>query len=442
MGIFKAYDIRGVYPTELHEEMAYAVGCAAATFFGSKEIIVGRDMRESSDTLFTSLTEGIADSGVNIIDIGVVSSPMISFASGRLNKPGVMITASHNPREYNGFKLVRAGAIPVSGDSGIQEIERLVAAGEFAKAKKRGVIRERPVDDEYKEHVLSLIDKDAVTSLRVVVDAGNGMGGKIVPLVFSELSAVRLIPLYFELDGSFPNHEANPLKAENMAELRKRVISEKADLGIAFDGDADRVFFVSDKGEIVPADLITCIIGEAFLTKHKGGTVLYDLRSSWIVKEHLESLGAKTQMCRVGHSFIKEQLRKTKGIFAGELSGHFYFRDNYYADSGIIAALKVIELLSKKRKRLSELTIPLKKYFATGEINSKVANTAAKIRELGKKYADGQVSYLDGIRVDYKEWWFNVRASNTEPLLRLNLEAMTMEMMEAKKREVLSIINR
>lgn len=440
MEIFKAYDIRGVYPKDLDEDIAYSIGAAAASYFRKEEIIVGRDMRQSSDSLHVSLLEGITDMGTSVMDIGIVSSPMASFASGSLNKPCIMITASHNPARYNGFKLMGAGAMPVSADSGLKDVEALAENGAFEKSGKKGIINGIDISERYADHVLSFIDKGRIKPIKVVIDAGNGMAGKVAPMIFSRLPQIDVIPMYFDLDGSFPNHEANPLKEENIIDLKARVKEESADMGIAFDGDADRVFFVSDMQDTIPADFVTCLIAKMFLKEKKGETVLYDLRSSWIVSEIVAENGGRSEMCKVGHSFIKEHLRKSNGIFAGELSGHFYFRDNFYADSGMIAALKIIELVSAEQKKLSELLEPLKKYFASGEINSEVKDKEAKIAGLKEKYSSGKVTEIDGIRIDFDDWWFNVRASNTEPLLRLNLEARDKKLMEEKRDEILMLI--
>ncbi|MDP7180467.1 MAG: phosphomannomutase/phosphoglucomutase [Candidatus Woesearchaeota archaeon] len=440
MSIFKAYDIRGKYPYELNEDIAYNIGKAAAKFFKAKEIAVGRDMRLSGDSLFTSLSEGITDMGVDMIDIGLCSSPMASFASGFLKKPVIMVTASHNPKEYNGFKIMGAGAKPVSADSGIKDIEKM-ASSEIEKSSKRGMIVSKNIDKDYIKHIMKFCRLKDI-KMKIVVDTSNGMAGKFLPMVAEKLKSLDIVKMNFKIDGNFPGHDPNPLKPEIIDILRQRVLKEKADLGVAFDGDADRVFFVSDKGDVVTSDYITCLIGQNMLKDNKGGMILYDLRSSWIVKEFLEAEGGKTKMSKVGHSFIKEQMRKDNGIFAGELSGHFYFKDNFYADSGIIGMLQVLCLLSGEGKEMSELIKPLQKYFSTGELNSDVSDKEGKIKALKAKYKDGKISMLDGIRVDYSDWWFNVRPSNTESLLRLNLEAKSKEIMEEKKKEILDFIRK
>ena len=441
MQIFKAYDVRGIYPKELNEESAFNIGRAFADYMNAWVILLGRDMRLSSDSLFISIVKGITSQGIDVIDIGVVSTPMSYFACAFLKADAsIMITASHNPKDYNGFKFTRANSVPISEASGLRDIERIYQSGKFRRATKKGKITKKDINRDYVRHVLSFIEPKKIKPLKIVVDASNGMACTEFPLVYPNLPC-RISKLYFELDGRFPNHEADPLKEENLAELKRQVLKNKADLGIAFDGDADRVFFVSDRGERIPSDLMACLIAEDFLKREKG-TILYDIRSSWIVKETVERRGGKAVMSRVGHAFIKEQLRKEKGIFGSELSGHYYFRDNYYTDSGVITSLIVIGILSKENKPISELIKPLRRYYQSGEINSTVEDKDARIRELAEKYNSGRISYLDGIRVDFDEWWFNVRPSNTEPLLRLNLEAKSKELMVNKRDEVLGIIRR
>ncbi len=441
MSIFKAYDIRGVYPKELNEDTAYNIGKAFADFMNVKKILVGRDMRLSSDNLFRSLSQAIIEQGSDVINIGMCSSPMCYFACNLLKADAsIMISASHNPKEYNGFKFTRKQAIPISADTGIKEIENLFNKRQFKSSKIKGKITTKEIMNDYVKHVMKFIkNKDA--KLKIVIDCGNGMGGIEAREVFKHLKC-KITEMYFEPDGNFPNHEPNPLKEENVRELKEKVIEESADLGIAMDGDADRVFFISDTGEIIPSDFITCLIAKTYLKEKPGETVLYDLRSSWITKETIKNNGGNPVMSKVGHSFIKEQLRKANGIFGGELSGHFYFRDNFYSDSGIIACLKITDLIATEKKSISELIRPLKKYFASGEINSEVKDKDAKIKELSKKYKDGKISWLDGVRIEFDDWWFNVRPSNTEPLLRLNLEAKTKELMEKKRDEVLKIIRK
>ncbi len=440
MSIFKAYDVRGIYPKELDEELAYKIGRAFVTFLKVNKVVVSQDMRKSSDSLKKELIRGITDQGADVIEVkGLCSTPRSYFACWFLKANGsIMVTASHNPGKYNGFKFTREKAIPISGDTGIKDIEKLVLRNRFEDIKKKGKVVKKDITNAYRRHILEFIDVKKIKPLKVVIDAGNGMGGRDMELVLDKLP-LKVVKMYFKPDGSFPNHEANPLKEENLVDIKKKVKEEKADFGIAIDGDADRVFFIDENSETVPADFITCLIAEEILKKNKG-KVLYDLRSSWVVKEVIERNGGKCSMSKVGHSFIKEQMRREKAIFAGELSGHFYFRDNFYTDSAIISALKVIQIISEKDKKLSELVKPLKKYYASGEINSEVGDKKGKIKELAEKYKDGKISQLDGIRIDLKDWWFNVRPSNTEPLLRLNLEAKSKKLMEEKRDEVLKFI--
>ncbi|HLC97132.1 MAG TPA: phosphomannomutase/phosphoglucomutase [Candidatus Nanoarchaeia archaeon] len=441
MSIFKAYDVRGIYPSELDEELAYKAGRAFVTFLKIKSVVVSQDMRESSSSLKRSLIKGIIDQGADVLEVeGLCSTPRNYFACWSLKAPGsIMVTASHNPGKYNGFKFTREKAIPISGETGIKNIEKLVLENKFKDIGKKGKVIKKNIVDDYKKHILSLFDHKRIKPLKVVIDAGNGMGGRDMDLILTELP-LKVIRMYFDPDGNFPNHEANPLETENVVELQKKVVSENADLGIALDGDADRVFFVDEKGRIVPADFITCLLAEEIL-KRKKGTVLYDLRSSWIVAETIRKHGGKPLMSRVGHAFIKEQMRKEKAVFAGELSGHFYFQDNFNTDSGIVAAVRILEIISKENKKFSELVKPYEHYCQTGEINFEVKDKEGKMKELEKKYSTGKVSHLDGIRIDFDDWWFNARASNTEPLLRLNLEAKSRKLMEEKKKEISIILS-
>ncbi|MCK5283421.1 MAG: phosphomannomutase/phosphoglucomutase [Nanoarchaeota archaeon] len=443
MGIFKAYDIRAIYPNEINEEIMEKIGKAFADFIDGNKIAVGYDMRLSGKSLSSAFVKGITAQGKDVLDFGLTSTPMSYFASNYLKADGTtMITASHNPKEYNGAKFTREKAIPISGDTGIKEIEKKVMDNDFKYVEKQGKIIKYDIKEAYKDHLLSFA-KD-IKKLKVVVDCANGMGSQDFSLIQDELP-IEVIPLYFEIDGSFPNHDANPMKEGAMDDLEAKVIEEKADLGIAFDGDADRIFFVDDKGELLQSDFITALIAEEILKYNKGAPILYDLRSSWIVPEKIKEFGGKPIMCRVGHSFIKESMRKENAPFAGELSGHIYFEfpfDGYKSvyDSAIVTAMWVLNLLSAKDKKMSELVEPLKKYFPTGEINSKVEDKEAKMDELRGKYKDGNITLIDGVRIDFNDWWFNVRQSNTEPLLRLNLEAKTKELMEEKRDEVLNII--
>ncbi len=440
MGVFKAYDVRGIYPGEINKELAYKIGRAFVKFLNVKQVVVGRDCRLGGKEIYEGLTNGITDEGADVINIGFCSSPSIYFAVNHLKaQSGIMITASHNPKEYNGFKFTREEAIPLSEDTGIKDIERMVKENKFGEPKKKGRISTKDISKDYVAFLKKFIKN--WKPLKMVIDCANGMDGPFVEAL-TKGTPLSVTKLFFEPDGNFPNHDPNPLKGESLDKLKNKMKATKAELGVAFDGDADRVFFITEEEEIVPADFITCLIAEEFLNNSPGEKILYDLRSSWIIKEKVEALGGKANMCRVGHAFIKEQLRKEDAIFAGELSGHFYFRDCFYTDSGIFTFIMMINLLSREGKKLSELIKPLKKYFASGEINSEVKDKEAKMKELAQIYKQGKVSWLDGIRVDFSDWWFNVRPSNTEPLLRLNLEAKTKSSMEKRRDEILNIIRK
>jgi phosphomannomutase len=438
--IFKAYDIRGVYPSELDPETAYKIGRALVVYLKAQGVVVGRDMRLSSPALSSALIDGILDQGADVCDVGLISTDGLYFAVGKFGfDGGVMVTASHNPPEYNGFKICRSEARALSMDEGIGEIRDLVAEDDFDDPAARGALHERDVSEAFSEHVLSLIDVNLVRPMKIAIDAGNGMGGKIVPPIFDKLP-VEVVPLYFELDGRFPNHLANPIEPENVEDLRKAIAEHSADFGIAFDGDADRMFILDERGEFVGGDMITALVGKVMLDKHPGATIVYNLICSRAVAEMIEREGGKGIESRVGHSFIKSLMRQHDAVFGGEHSGHFYFRDNWYADSGIIAALTVIELLSKENASISEVLKPLDQYVRSGEINTTVEDQPATIRKVEDRFSDGSISYLDGLTVRYDDWWFNVRGSNTQPLLRLNLEATNQELLKEKTDEILSII--
>jgi len=439
MSIFKAYDVRGVVPETLDSDVAYRFGLAAAQYFGEKEIVVGRDMRVSGDEIFAALVKGLTACGSNVVDIGLVDSPQVYFVVGNEGyRAGIMITASHNPPEYNGFKLCRQEAIPISYDTGLNEIEEIFNANPQAMADCTGTVSERDYTEAYIKYLHGFVSGE-IKPLRVIADAGNGMAGKFLESVLQPYP-VDLTVLYPELDGSFPNHEANPMKPENVETLRQRVLAEKADLGVAFDGDADRVVFIDNAGEIIASDMITIPIAQTFLKQHPGAAILYDLRSSWAVKEEIEAAGGRPVMSRVGHSFIKQMLRDEDGIFAGELSGHYYFKENYFADSGFIAMLKIIQLLSEEQKPLADIIKPALRYSASGEINSRVNDVDETLAKIEKEYAGYQQFHLDGLSVEGHDWWFNLRPSNTEPVLRLNLEAKNGPLMEKIRDEVLALI--
>lgn len=440
--IFKAYDVRGIYGQELTGEVAYRIGRAAAQYLNVPEIAVGRDMRLSSPQIAAALIQGITDQGVNAIDLGLTTTDELYFAVGKFNYPaGAMITASHNPGQYNGMKFCRAQAFPISLETGLADIRDLAIHGDFAEPAHKGQVIKRDVTEDYVQHALSFIDVSKIKPLKVVVDAGNGMAGLIMPRVFKYLPC-ELTPLYFELDGNFPNHPASPIEPENMLDVQKKVREVGADLGAAFDGDADRMFPVDEHGDLVDGSMVTAIVAQSLLYKHPGATILYNLIVSKSVPELIERLGGKAVRTRVGHSYIKAEMRRLNAIFGGEHSGHFYFRDNWYADSGLIALLLILELVSVEGKPLSELLKPLDKWVRSGEINSKVSDVQGKLHALEEKYGKGAraVDHLDGISIDYGDWWFNVRPSNTEPLLRLNVEARNRALMEEKRDELLAFI--
>jgi phosphomannomutase len=443
--IFKAYDIRGVYPADLDEAGAKAIGAGFATYLGAREIAVGHDMRLSSPSLVAAFVDGVTEQGVDVTDYGMLSTDMMYFAVASGNHSGgAQITASHNPKQYNGAKLVREGAFPLSGDAGINDIRDMIAAGEIPPpAPTRGVVTTKSVLDRYVEHVMSFIDPSVIKPFNVVLDAGSGTGAIAAPSIFDRLPC-RTTRLCFEIDGSFPNHEANPLIEENRRDITEAVIARKADIGIAWDGDADRCFFIDGTGEFISGDFITALLAQAFLLKQPGSTIIYDLRASFAVRDIVAAHGGKALMNRVGHSYIKRRMRDTNAVFGGEVTGHYYFRDNHFADNGMIPALLILELMSKQGKTLHELLAPLReKYFISGEINTKLAHmdlVQGKLDVIAKKYADGTQATLDGLSVEYPDWHFNVRPSNTEPLLRLNLEATTAVKMAEKRDEVLALI--
>ena len=438
--IFKAYDIRGIYPDQLDEDVAHAIGRAFVALLQVDQVVVGRDMRVSGPRLFEALSRGLTDQGADVIDIGMVGTDQYYYACATLDRSGLMVTASHNPPSYNGFKMVRRMPYLLSGDEGIQDLRRIVEEETFAAPRRRGEITERDLSQGFIDTVLGLTDLSSLKALKVVADTGNGMVGPSLERVYAELP-VELIGMYLEPDGSLPNHGLDPMKEENRADLQRRVAQEGADVGFAFDGDGDRFFVVDDRGHFVPGDFITALMGCYLLEKHPGAKIVYDLRCSWAVRDLISAAGGIPLIERVGHSFLKPRLAREDGIFAGELSGHYYFRDFFGADSGIVPSLLLLELLSQKGQKLSELLAPMEdNYFISWEINSEVADPQAKIQALAQRYADGHIEWIDGISVSYDDWHFNVRPSNTEPLLRLNLEALSREKMEEKRDEVLGFI--
>ncbi len=443
MSIFKAYDIRGIYPSELNEDLAYRIGRAFVSLLKPKAVAVGRDVRLSSESLFKELVRGITDQGADVVEIGLSSTPMLYFAVANFGlDAGINITASHNPGQYNGFKMVAKDAVPLSGDTGIDDIRKLVDKGAFSDSGRRGNHRKQDVLDTYAEHLLAFACGRRFENIHVVVDAGNAMAALVAPKIFEGLGC-RLDELFFELDGSFPNHLPNPLEEKNLVALKGRVKKLRADLGLAFDGDADRLFFIDENGETVPADFIAALVAKSLLADYPGSTVLYDLRSSWVIPEEVKAAGGKAVMCRVGHSFIKRQMRDMDALFASELSAHFYFKHNFFVESPFFVVIKVLELMAGQGRRLSQLAAALRRYHHSGEINFRVKDRDGKdviIAELKAKYADGRQTLIDGLRVDYDNYWFNVRPSNTEPLLRLNAEAKTKELLDALLKDLAAVI--
>ncbi len=442
-GVFKAYDVRGIHPTELDEDGAYRIGRGFVEQFEPRRIAVGRDMRLAAPTMTAALIDGAADGGCDVLDLGLVGTEMVYYAVGELGLDGgVCVTASHNPKEYTGMKIVRRGALPVGGDSGLEDVRRR-ADGPFGEVERRGAVTQIDVWDGFVEKVLSFVDEQAIRPLKVVVDAANGMAGTMLPPVLARIPQLEVVACHFEPDGSFPHHEPNPLLPENRAFIVEKTRSEGAGLGVAYDGDADRCFFVDDAGDFVPGDFVTALLAQAMLAKEPGSTVLYDVRASWAVPRAIEEARGVPLVNRVGHAFIKHRMREVDALFAGEVSAHYYFRDFTQADTGVVPFLVMLELLSRAEKPLSELLAPFReRYFITGEINTPVADVAAKLRELETRYAaeGGRISHLDGVSVDFEDWHFNVRPSNTEPLLRLNLEALSEPLMEARRDEVLEVI--
>jgi len=434
--IFKAYDVRGVYPDELNEDVARRVGAAFSRFVQRDRLVIGRDMRSSSPALAGAFAEGATAAGSTVVDVGEVSTDALYFASGKFDLPGVMFTASHNPARYNGLKMCKAQAVPIGSDSGMAEIQEGAARPvEPTEARTEGA----DVLDDYAAHCRSFVDENTLKPLKVAIDAGNGMAGKTVPRVFDRLP-FEVVPLYFELDGTFPNHPANPIEEDNIKDLRAAVLEHGCDVGIAFDGDADRMFLVDEKAAPISGSLTTAMVARTLLNKSPGEKVIYNLICSWTVPEVITENGGIPIRTRVGHSFIKGVMAETGAIFGGEHSGHYYFRDNFRADSGMIAALLVLEAMSAADGPLSETLEPFRRYEDSGEINSEVSDQQFMIEKLAKTYSDGKQDHTDGLTVEYEDWWFNCRASNTEPLLRLNLEARTRPLMETKRDEVLSVI--
>jgi|SRR5438552_3896545 len=440
--IFKAYDIRGIYPTQIDGELARRVGRAFIDYLGAKRIAVGRDARASSPEISAGFIRGARSQGALVIDVGTVGTDVLYYAVASADlEGGAIITASHNPKEWNGIKMVRRGALALSGDAGIKEIKEALVAGRFADtpAGEGPPTQTKDIIEDYARHCLSFIDVSKVPPLLAVLDTGNGMGAVGAEAIFKHLS-LRTVKLYFELDGTFPNHPPDPLEEANRREIMQRVKTDSADIGIAWDGDADRCFFIDDTGAFVPGDFVTALLGEAFCRKEPGARIVYDVRASRAVRDRVEAAGGKALVNRVGHAFFKKRMREEGAVFGGEVSGHFYFRENWFADNGMIPALLVLEMLGREGK-LSAILAPLReRYHISGEINSKVDDAAAALQRIEARYKDARIEKLDGISVDYDDWHFNVRPSNTEPLLRLNLEAYSDAEMQRRRDEVLSII--
>src|ERR1700722_19805542 len=449
--IFKAYDVRATYPNPLNEDAAWKVGHATGQFLKRSRqnlpadqrvkledtIVVGRDMRPHSPALAGALTEGIRSTGMNVIDVGMVDTSFIYFAINHLDAVGgVMTTASHNPIQYNGFKISGPKAKPIGAASGLDDIKRISATLQrVGQTGLSGQLTQQDLWAEYRKHVLQFLQLKR--PVKVVIDASNGMAGKMVPAIFDNIPNLQIIPLLFEITGSF-THEPNPLVEENLAALKALIAREKPDIGVCFDGDADRCMFVDEHQKTIGCDIITALVAKDFLERpeNKGSAIVYDLRSSHVVADEVKAAGGVPRRDRVGHAFIKKTMSETKAVFGGELSGHFYFRDNFFADSGAIAFARVLSVLSVQPKALSQLIAPLRKYSQSGEVNFQVEDKDGKIRELADAYKKGQVDYLDGITADLGDWWFNVRKSNTEPLLRLNLEAKSKDLMDEKFAEL------
>ena len=445
-GIFKAYDIRGIYPDQLNEEDAWKIGCATARFLrsllrgyergqaASQSLCVGRDMRTHSEAVAKALIEGMNSTGANVIDIGMIDTPQMYFAINHFGTcGGVQVTASHNPAKYNGFKISGLDAKPIGGDTGLKDIEHIAMALLHTKGKATGSVESRDLTAGYKKHVLKFL-RPNVKKMKIAVDASNGMAGKMVPAIFDKLP-VEIIELNFKHDGKF-KHEPNPLVEKYLAEVKAAVKKNKCDFGVCFDGDADRLMMIDENGDTIGCDLTTALMVPYFLEKEPKSTVVYDLRSSRVVAEEIIKHGGTPRRERVGHSYMKKALRDSHSVFGGELSGHFYYRDNFYADSGMITLVHIINIISEANVPISELISPLRRYSSSGEMNFIVENKQTKMDELARRYSDGQIDHLDGVTILFKDWWFNCRPSNTEPLLRLNVEAKSKELLDEKLAEI------
>lgn len=450
--IFKAYDIRGLYPDQLNEDAAWKIGNAAASFLRSmlrgydrglanrQSLCVGHDMRSHSPALAEALIRGMNAAGANVIDVGMIDTPQIYFAINHLGTcGGVQVTASHNPAQYNGFKISGLEAKPVGEDTGLKEIKHIATALLHTLGTANGTVEKTDLTAAYKEHILKFLNPK-VKPLKIAIDASNGMAGKMVPLIFGDLG-IEIIKMNFEHKGIF-KHDPNPLVESNLAQLKSTIKKRKVDVGICFDGDADRLIMVDEKGETIGCDILAALMVPYFLKKAPGSAIVYDLRSSWVVREEILKYGGIARRERVGHSFMKKTLRTARAIFGGELSGHFYYRDNFFADSGLITFVHMINILSSSDVPVSELVKPLRRYFSSGETNFAVEDKEAMMTELRRKFSQGDADDLDGITVQFKDWWFNCRASNTEPLLRLNVEAKTKELLDKQFNEIQNILGK
>ncbi len=444
--IFKAYDIRGIYPDQINEEGAWKIGCATARFLRSllrgyergqakaQSLCVGRDMRTHSEGIAKALIKGMNSTGTNVIDVGLIDTPQMYFAINHFGTcGGVQVTASHNPAKYNGFKISGLEAKPISGDTGLKDIEHVARALLHTKGKSTGSVKQCDLTAEYKKHVLKFL-KSKTKKMKIAVDASNGMAGKMVPAIFGDLQ-IEIVALNFEHAGKF-KHDPDPLVEKNLAQLKTRVKKQRCDFGVCFDGDADRLIVIDEKANTVGCDLLTALIAPFFLDKHPKSTIVYDVRSSRVVVEEIIKHGGTPRRERVGHTLIKKAMRDSHAVFGGELSGHFYYSDNYYADSAMITLVHLINILSRADAPLSKLIAPLRRYYNSGEVNFEVEDKQTKMDEFTRRYNDGQVDHLDGVTIGYKDWWFNCRPSNTEPLLRLNIEAKTKELLDEKLSEM------
>ncbi len=440
-GLFKSYDVRGIYPSELNDDIAYRIGRYFVPLVNGKRIVVGRDMRPSGERLYEAFARGATESGADVTYIGMVSTDALYFAVGKYGfDGGVMITASHNPAQYNGMKFTRANAEAISLDTGLSTIRDQIVSGALPPpAAQPGKITEQNILDDFAEHCLSFINRKAVKPFKIAIDAGNGMAGETVPHVFKQLPC-EVVPLYFELDGTFPNHPASPIEPENMIDLQAAVRKHGCDIGVAFDGDADRMFIVDEKGDLIDGSTVTLLVALNTLKTHPGAKILYNLIVSHSVPERVKAAGGIPIRSQVGHSIIKKTMREQDIVFGGEHSGHFYFKDNWYADSGMIALMQCLEVFSESDKTVSQIIAPLDTRFRSGEINSHVADVPGTLQRLQDYYKDAKIDHLDGITIEYPDWWLNVRPSNTEPLLRLNVEGDTKELMEKHRDEALKLI--